>query len=61
MSEFNQDNNNKKGNRLGGGSDEPPKFNYYWIYGFIALLLLGLNFYQFSNANAKDLDWGSFK
>ncbi len=62
MSEFNQDNNNKRGNRLsGGGNEEPPKFNYYWIYGFIALLLLGLNFYQFSNTNSKDLEWGQFE
>jgi cell division protease FtsH len=44
----------------GTGDNKPPKFNYYWIYGIIALLLLGLNFYQFSNPNTKKMDRNTF-
>ncbi|MFK7949011.1 MAG: ATP-dependent zinc metalloprotease FtsH [Saprospiraceae bacterium] len=49
-----EDNNN------GGGNGNTPKFNYYWIYGAIALLLLALNFYQYSNSAAKPMDRAKF-
>ena len=45
-------------NNKGGGN--APKFNYYWIYGAIALLLLALNFYQYSNSAAKPMDRAKF-
>ena len=38
-----------------------PKFNYYWIYGILALLLLGANFFNFTNTNTKDLDISAFE
>jgi cell division protease FtsH len=55
--EHNKDSEEKN---KGTGDNKPPKFNYYWIYGIIALLLLGLNFYQFSNPNTKKMDRGTF-
>ena len=45
-------------NNKGGGN--APKFNYYWIYGAIALLLLALNFYQYSSSAAKPMDRAKF-
>jgi len=53
----------KKGNEGKGENPIPdgkPKFNYYWIYGIIALLLLGLNFYTFSNSGTKDMNRSAF-
>ena len=38
-----------------------PKFNSYWIYGLVALLLLALNFYSLSNTNKKPIEWGRFE
>jgi AFG3 family protein len=29
----------------GGGNGNKPKFNYYWIYAVVALILIGLNFF----------------
>lgn len=49
-----EDNNRKS------GGDNSPKFNYYWIYGAIALLLLALNFFQYSNSAAKPMDRTKF-
>lgn len=40
------ENNNKDNNKSGG-----PKFNTFWIYGIIALLLIALNIYSMSDAN----------
>jgi AFG3 family protein len=57
--EYNKDSEENK-NGKGLGDSKPPKFNYYWIYGIIALLLLGLNFYQFSNPNTKKMDRNVF-
>jgi AFG3 family protein len=57
--EYNKDSEENKNDR-GLGENKPPKFNYYWIYGIIALLLLGLNFYQFSNPNTKKMDRNVF-
>ncbi len=48
----NNNNNNKKGNN---------KFNFYWIYGVIALLLLALNLPLFSSLNKEPIDWGKFE
>ena len=37
-----------------------PKFNSYWIYGVIALLLIGLNFYQISGATNDPIKFPQF-
>jgi AFG3 family protein len=36
------------------------KFNSYWIYGLIALLLIGINFYSVSTAERKQKTWNEF-
>ena len=55
------DNNNNQNERntppIGGG----PKFNSYWIYGIIALFLIGLNFWGISNTSEKKLEWDKFR
>ncbi len=33
------------------------RFNSYWIYGVIALFLLGLNLYSFSSMNNEPIQW----
>ena len=33
-----------------------PKFNNYWIYGAIALVLIGFNLYNFSGVAQETLD-----
>ena len=37
-----------------------PKFNYYWIYGIIAVLLLSLQFFSFQNT-IKEINWQNFE
>lgn len=51
MENKNQENNKKPNNA---------KFNSYWIYGLLALFLLGLNFYNLSTTNNEPLSWGKF-
>lgn len=53
-------NRGSEDNNKSGGNGNAPKFNYYWIYGAIALLLLALNFYQYSNSAAKPMDITKF-
>ena len=38
-----------------------PRFNSYWIYGILALFLLGLNFYSLSNSPSENISWGAFE
>ena len=37
------------------------KFNSYWIYGLLALLLLALNFYTLQSSSTKPLEWNTFQ
>ncbi|MFK7770632.1 MAG: ATP-dependent zinc metalloprotease FtsH [Saprospiraceae bacterium] len=37
------------------------KFNSYWIYGLLALLLLALNFYTLQSSSTKPLQWNTFQ
>jgi cell division protease FtsH len=57
-----QENKPKKGS---GGPKIPlpkgPKFNYYWIYGIIAVLLLGLQLFSFQNSVNKEINWQTFE
>ena len=43
-------NNTPKNNEKGG-----PKFNYFWIYGIIAVILIGLNFF-WPSSTVKSID-----
>ncbi|HHH50564.1 MAG TPA: ATP-dependent metallopeptidase FtsH/Yme1/Tma family protein [Saprospiraceae bacterium] len=38
-----------------------PKFNSYWIYGLIALFLLGLNFYSMTNGPNEAITFSKFE
>jgi len=58
--DFNKDSEENRNKKNSGGEGKSPKFNYYWIYGIIALMLLALNFYQFSNPNTKKMDRNVF-
>ena len=46
-----ENNNNNKDNKPNNMS----RFNSYWIYGIIALFLLGLNYYSLSDANKEQI------
>lgn len=49
---------NKENNN--GGLPGNPKFNSYWIYGLLALFLIGLNFYSLTSATTEPIDRGTF-
>jgi AFG3 family protein len=63
-----ENNNNKtetndKKDKKGGPKiplPKPPKFNYYWLYGLLALLLLGLQFLNFQSPT-KEIDYRTFE
>lgn len=40
---------------------KPPKFNFYWIYGIIFLLILGYQFLNSGNLSSKKLSENEFK
>ena len=50
---------NRNNNKPEG--DKNSKFNSYWIYGLLALLLLALNFYTLQSQSAKPLEWSRFE
>ncbi|MEM7102290.1 MAG: ATP-dependent zinc metalloprotease FtsH [Bacteroidota bacterium] len=56
------DNEYKNGNNENQDDNKPlgPKFNYYWIYGIIAVILLGINLWGVTNT-AKELKWTKFE
>lgn len=37
-----------------------PKFSFYWIYGIIAFLLLGMHFFGYESS-VKEISWQTFK
>ncbi len=39
---------------------DKPKFNFYWIYGIVAVIFLALTFTNMEN-KAKDVEWGELK
>jgi len=47
------ENKNKEKMDVKDGDGKKPKFNFYWIYGIIAALLLLLNFFSFQNTAEK--------
>ncbi len=54
---------NKKPNMPGmpsGGGSNKPKFNFYWIYGILLLVFIGLQF-MYSGGNSKKTNWGELK
>ena len=51
----NLNNNSNKDNKPGN------KFNTYWIYGLLALFLLGLNFYSLASKANDPISWSKFE
>ncbi|MCK5775240.1 MAG: ATP-dependent zinc metalloprotease FtsH [Bacteroidales bacterium] len=43
-----------------GGNSNKPKINFYWIYGILTVLFLGVTFLG-GNNTAKETDWGEIK
>ncbi len=69
MAEEKKDINNKPdkkespgpfGNFTGGGEGKKPKFNFYWIYGLLLVVFIGIQFINWGNG-AKKTDWGTLK
>ncbi len=59
----NNKNTNPQGNEKKNkdGKPEGSKFNSFWIYGLIALVLIALNVYSFSGADTDEIGYGEFK
>ena len=58
--ENNQENNNNNDNN--GKNDNDSKFNSYWIYGIVALFLVGMNFFlPMTDTSDQDITYEKFK
>ena len=49
---------NKKSNKQGKNNSNKklPKFNFYWIYGIVAVLLIGINLMNFNGFYTKKIE-----
>lgn len=47
-------------NGLSNNDDQKPRFNSYWIYAFIAIALLSIEFFHFGQ-NAEETTWQKFE
>ncbi len=57
----NKDKNKLKGgNKNDGGKPELSKFNSFWLYGLIAVVLIALNIYNFTGAKTDEISWPEF-
>ena len=59
-SSTNNTENQKNRPNLGMGKPQKPKFNTVWIYIVLALLFLGLQFFNVRN-NVSEIDWAEFE
>lgn len=50
---------NENGNKNQGGKDPRKKPNLYWVYGFIVLFLIVINFFAEDNSASKDVTFQS--
>lgn len=51
-------NRNKNNSQKGGKGGPPPKkFNFYWIYAIVLVVILGLNIFSGVNNNVAKTDW----
>ncbi len=57
----NKDKNKPKGtDKKDGGKPEFSKFNSFWLYGLIAVVLIAANIYSFTGAKTDEISWPSF-
>ncbi|MEI6577412.1 MAG: ATP-dependent zinc metalloprotease FtsH [Bacteroidota bacterium] len=47
-------------NKVGGKKSGFPKFNFYWIYAILAVVFIGLQYYNFKG-EIKEIDWNAFQ
>jgi len=43
-----------------GNKNKKPKFNFYWIYGILLLIFIGMQFF-YSDTTTKKTDWGALQ
>ncbi len=53
-------NMNPFNNLTGKGKDGKPKFNFYWIYGILLIVLIGIQFIGIGD-DGKQTDWRDLK
>lgn len=58
--EENKQNKNQNTNPKTGGSNPKKRFNFYWIYGIIALIFIGLQMFNWSGSG-KEISWQEFE
>ncbi len=56
----NKDQKNPFSNFTGKNNGKKPKINFYWIYGLLAVVLIGIQFLNFGDS-AKQTDWRELK
>jgi len=55
-----KDSKNIFDNLTGGGDGNKPKFNFYWVYGILLVVFIGIQFINWGN-EAKKTDWRDLK
>ena len=56
----NKESNNPFSNLGGKGNGKKPKFNFYWIYGLLAVAFIAIQFLNWGDG-AKQTDWKDLK
>ncbi len=56
-----KDSRKKTAHPFSGNKPPKSKFNFYWIYGIIAVVFLILSFPNMWSGEVKDIDWGELK
>tara|TARA_B100001093_G_scaffold4021_1_gene4184 strand:+ start:229 stop:2241 length:2013 start_codon:yes stop_codon:yes gene_type:complete len=51
----------KKKNNKGKGKGNIPKFNFYWIYGIVFVILISINFFNPMNSGIMKTNYSEFK
>ena len=53
--------NNKNNKRKGKRKTNIPKFNFYWIYGIVFVILISINFFNPMNSGILKSNYSEFK
>jgi len=56
----NKESKNPFSNLTGKGDGKKPKINFYWIYGLLAVVFIGIQFLNWGDG-AKQTDWRELK
>ena len=52
---------NKNNKGKGKGKNNIPKFNFYWIYGIVFVILISINFFNPMNSGVLKTNYSDFK